>query len=105
MWIRHKFLALPAFQVRTCHLSSNRAGTNQCELGYQIVELLRIVPWEGGHLRSAFNLEHAYGVRFLNHSVNIRAVLWQVSEVNLFFVMIADQFNGIFEDGHHAQAE
>jgi hypothetical protein len=50
-------------------------------------------------------LEHPDGVRLADRLIDIGAILREVSEVNVFSVVIVDQFDTVFKNSHHAQPE
>ncbi len=56
-------------------------------------------------MRAAFHLEHSDGVGLLQRGINLRVVLREMRQFDLFVIVIANEFDGIFEHGHHAEAE
>src|SRR5256885_3873967 len=97
MRISDPLLSLSALQIWIGHMADNRPRANQCDLHHQIIKMLGMISRQRGHLRTALDLEHAYGVSLLNYFVNIRLVLREMRKINFFFVMMANQINRIFE--------
>jgi hypothetical protein len=56
-------------------------------------------------LRAAFHLKHAHGVGLPQCGINQRDRQRKMRQVDFFVVVMANQFDGILEHGHHAKAE
>jgi hypothetical protein len=97
-------LALAAAHVGVHHFADDGAGTDDGDLDNEIVKADGGVVGDGGHLGSALDLEHAYGVGFAEGLVDER-VFGEGGEVDFGAVMAGDEFDAVFEDGHHAEAE
>src|SRR6202042_2332115 len=94
---------LPASHVGMHHLADDRAGTNNRNLDYQVVELPRRVAWNGRHLRSALNLKHPHRIGSAKRVVNVFIVLWKLSKINWHAVVFGYKREAIFHYGHHAE--
>src|SRR5579864_6473482 len=64
MCIGDRLLTLPPSQVGIGHAALYWAGTDDCNLGGEIVEDLRLVERQRRHLRTTLDLEHSDGVSF-----------------------------------------
>jgi len=52
-----------------------------------------------------FHLKQSHGVGLLQCGIDFRIILRKMRQVNFFVIVVSDQFDGIFEHGHHAKAE
>ena len=98
------FLALAAAHVGMHHFADDGAGANDGDLDDDVVEAAWGVVGEGGHLGAAFDLEHADGVGLAESFVD-EGIFGEGGEIDWVAVVLRDEFEGIFEDGHHAEAE
>ena len=57
------------------------------------------------HLRPALNLEHANRIRLLQGGINHGIIRRQHGQIHIFFIVIANQCERIFERCHHAEAQ
>src|ERR1051326_2829975 len=105
MRVSDRLFTLAALQIRICHLADDWPRANQRYLHNQIVEPLRVVPRQRRHLRARFDLKHAYRIRLANGVVNVLLVWRQMGEIDLLFIVFANQINGFLDRGHHAQAK
>ena len=99
-----RFPALAAAHIRMHHFSDDGAGADDGDLDDEVVEAVGAVARERGHLRAAFDLEHADGVGALEDFVDF-GIFGEVGEVDGVAVVLGDEGEAIFEDGHHAEAE
>ena len=76
----------------------------QGNLDNKVIELLRVVTRQRGHLRSGFDLKHPDRIGFLKNAVNL-ILLRQLREIDFVAIVHRYQFQAIFEHCHHAQAE
>ena len=97
-------LALAAAHVGVHHFADDGAGADDGYLHDEIVEADGRVVGDGGHLRAAFHLEHAYGVGLAEGFVDER-IFRQRGEIDFFFVVARDELDAVLQHGHHAQAE
>src|SRR5579859_3449274 len=106
-WVKafHRFASLAAFQIRMNHFANDRPGPNDRDLHHNVVKAFWSQTRQAGHLRAAFDLKHAHGVRFLQSIVNSRIIRRQTAEVNFPAIIFANDFQRIFQYSHHAQAE
>ena len=87
------------------HLADDGAGADDGDLHHDVVETLGAQARKARHLRAAFDLEHADGVGLLQGGIDLRIVGGKMRQVDFFVIVVADEFDGIFEHGHHAEAE
>src|SRR2546422_8055625 len=99
------FPALSTFEERVHHVADDRPRTDDRDLHHDVVKLFRLQARQARHLRAAFYLEHSDCVGLLQRGIHGRIVSRQVREINFFFVVIADEFDRVFQYGHHAEAE
>ena len=99
------FAALAAAQKWVQHFTDDGAGADDGYLHHDVVEALGAQARQAGHLGAAFHLEQADGVGFLQCAVNLRVILRKMREVHFFVIGIANEADGIFKHGHHAEAE
>src|SRR5262249_11708803 len=97
--------ALPAFQIWMNHISDDRARAAERYLYNDVVKALGAHAGQTGHLRAASDLEHSNGIRFLQRGIDIAVAGRQVSKIDVLAIMIADEFQRIFKNRHHAKAE
>ncbi len=100
-----RFPARAAIEVRVHHVAHDRAGADDGDFDYEVVEVLRLQARQRRHLRAAFHLEHADGVALLERLVDGGIVLRELAEIDLFVPVIADELEAVFENGHHAEPE
>ena len=103
-WI-HLFPPRPPVQIRMHHLPYNRPRTDQRDLHHQVIKGFRTQPRQGGLLRPAFHLKHPDGVALLQRFVDLRIVLRQLPQIDLFLPVIPDQHQAILQRRHHPQPE
>ena len=97
-------LSLTAAHVGMHHFADDGAGADDGDLDDDVVEAARRVVGEGSHLRAAFDLEHSDGVGVAESLVD-EGIFGQGSEIDLGVVVPRNEFERVFEDGHHAEAE
>src|SRR6202022_2420707 len=97
------FLLAPP-HVRGHHLADDWPRPNDGDLNNNVIELLRVIPWQGSHLSSALDFNHADWIRLLQSAVAL-IILRQLREVDSVAVMLWDQLQTIFEHSHHAQTK
>ncbi len=105
MRIGDVFASLAALQKWIHHLADDRAGTDDRDLHHNVVEVFGAQARQTRHLRAAFHLEQPDGVGLLQRGVYRWIVLRKMREVHFFVIVVANEFDGIFEHGHHAEAE
>ena len=105
MRIRDFFSPLAALQEWIHHLPDDGAGTNDGDLHHHIVEAHGTQSRKAGHLSAAFYLEHPHGIGLLERGIHLPIVGWKMRKIDFFVVVIANEFDGIFEHGHHAEPE
>ena len=105
MRIGDVFAPLAALQKRIHHLADDRAGADDRHLHHDVVKLFRTQARQARHLRAAFHLEQADGVGLLQRGIYRRIVLRKMRQVDFFVIVVANEFDGILEHGHHAEAE
>src|SRR5215469_165393 len=98
-----RFAALTAFQIRMNHFAHDRPGTNDADLHHDVVKTGGVHAREESHLSAALDLEHANRVGFLQRLINKKISGGQSPEVDLFAIIVADNFQRIFEHSHHAE--
>ena len=99
------FPALPALKERVHHVADDRARANDRDLHYDVVKPFRPQAGQTRHLRAAFYLEHSNGVGFLKRGVHVGIISGQMREIHFFMVVIADEFDRVFQNSHHTEAE
>ena len=105
MRIGNVFASLAAKNKRIHHLADDRAGADDRDLHHDVIEAQRTQARQGCHLRAAFHLKHADGVGLLQGGIHRRVILRKVGQVDFFVIVVTNEFDGILEHGHHAQAE
>ena len=83
----------------------DRAGADQRDLDDQVVELPRLQPGQGGHLRAGLHLEHPDRVGPLQHRVDRGVGRLQLVQLDLPPVVLGDQVDHQVQRGEHAQPE
>ena len=96
--------SLPAVEERLDHAADDRPGADDGHLHDDVVEALRRVARQRGHLRAALDLKHADGVGLIEHLVDQRIVLRQVGQVDVYFFLLPDERDGLFDGLQHSQA-
>ena len=74
-----RFASLAALQIRMHHFAHDGARPDDGDLHHDVVKTFWPQARQASHLRAAFDLKHADGVRFLQRVVNNMVVGWQVS--------------------------
>ena len=105
MGIGDFFASLAALQKWIHHLADDGAGADDRDLHHDVVKLLRTQARQARHLRAAFHLKQAHGVGLLQRGIDRRVILRKMRQVDFLVIVIANEFDGIFEHGHHAEAE
>ena len=105
MRIGDVFASLAPLQKRIHHLPHDRPRPDDRHLHHDVVKLPGPQARQARHLRPAFHLKHSHRVGLLQRGINRRIVLRQMRQVDFFVIVIANEFDGILEHGHHAQAE
>ena len=105
MRIFDRLASQPAIQVRMDHIADNRTGPNDRNLHDNVIKLLRPQSRETRHLRPTFDLKHANRVCLLQRWVNLWVVGWQMSQINFFTVIFANNLNRLFQHRHHSQTQ
>ena len=100
-----RLASLAALQIRMHHFAHDRPRPDDGDLHHDVVKTFWPQARQASHLRAALDLKHADGVGLLQRIVNDRIIGGQASQVDLFAVILLDDFQRIFEHGHHAQAE
>src|SRR5579884_2347737 len=105
MGVAHLFEMLSSFQKGIHHFADNGAWSNDRHLNHDIVKDLRTITRQCGHLRTAFYLEEPDGIGTLQRVIHLRIVLRKLRQINIVAIMLRDQLNTVFENGHHAEPE
>ena len=82
MGVGDGLLARAPPQVRVDHVPDDRPRPDDRDLDHEVVEVGGLEPRQRGHLGAALHLEHADGVRLLQHRVDLGVVRRQVREVH-----------------------
>ena len=69
-------------EIRMDHVPHDGARPDDRDLDHEVVEVGGLEPRQRGHLGAALHLEHADGVRLLQHRVDLGVVRRQVREVH-----------------------
>src|SRR3984885_15350236 len=86
------------------HLAHNRTGPDDRHLNDEIVKLLRIIPRQGSHLGATLDLEHTDGIGTLQRAIDL-VIFRQLCQIHFVAVVFWNQFQAVFENGHHTKAE
>ena len=105
MRISYGFLSLPSPHVGMHHFSNNGAGPDDGDLHHEIVELDRSIARKRSHLRPAFDLKHSNCVRASQRFIDGRIVGRKLRQIDRFAVVFGNQFQTVFEHGHHPEAQ
>src|SRR6266849_1506649 len=105
MVISDFFLAEPPLHVRVDHLAHDGSWADDGDLYHYVVEALRTVARQGGHLCAAFHLKHSHRIGTFQHFIDLRVVLRKLSQVEWLLMVPGYQFEAVFEHGHHAEAK
>ena len=97
-------LSLPPVEERMHHAADDRPRPDDRHLHDDVVELLRGVPRQRGHLRAALDLEEPDGVGLVQHPVDLRVVLRQVREVDVDGFVRADHRDHLLDRREHPEA-
>ena len=73
------------------HVADDRAGPDDRHLHHDVVKLFRPHARQARHLRAAFDLKHADGVRLLHGGIRCGIIFRKMRQIDFFAVMIADQ--------------
>ncbi len=106
-WVRigDFFASLAAQDEGIHHLAHDWPGADDRDLHDDVVEAFWKQARQRRHLRAAFHLEQSHRVGLLQRGIHLRIVRRKVRQIDLFVIVVADEFDGIFEHGHHAEAE
>ena len=75
------------------HVSHDGTGSNNRDLDHDIVEVCGPQSRQARHLCTAFNLKHSDRVGALQCIVNSLVVLWQMREIDLLTIRLANQID------------
>ena len=101
----HRFLPVPATQIGVHHVALDRAGAHDRDLDHQVVECARAQARQHVHLRAAFHLEHADGIRAGQHRIGRGVVLRHAVQRKARPARLLDQREGAADAAEHAKAE
>ncbi len=88
------------------HVALDRAGADDRDLHHQVVEIARLEARQHAHLRPAFHLEHADGIRLAQHVVDFGLFRRDVGEGQLLAAaMLVDQVEALADAGQHAERQ
>src|SRR5262249_35103861 len=87
------------------HLTHDWSRTDDCHLHNDVIKTHRAQARQARHLRAAFYLEHSNRISLLQRGVNLLVVCRKMREIDFFVIVIADQFDGVFDHRHHAEPE
>ena len=102
---------LAVFQIRVHHAALNRPGPHDGHFHHQVVITARLQARQHGHLRPAFDLEHAHRVGFANHVEGLRVLfrngvqLDRREQGGLAASPLVDQFHAAPNRRQHAQRQ
>jgi len=57
------------------------------------------------HLRTALHLKHADRIGALQRAIHLRVVPWKLAHLEWLFIVLGNQIEAVFQDGHHAQPQ
>jgi hypothetical protein len=77
--------------MRKHHVALDRPGADDRHLDHQVIELLRAQPWQHVHLRPAFHLEYAQGIRPAQHAVGLGAIEGDAGQIEIQPLVPAQQ--------------
>ena len=103
--VGHGFEALLAAQVRVDRVPLDGARADDRHLHDQVVQVRRPRLGQRLHLRPALDLEHAHGVRGLEHREHLGDLLRDPVEVEADGAVVLDKPDGLVDGGEHAEAE
>ncbi len=103
--VAHRYLALPAVQIRMHRAALDRAGTHQRDLDHQVVVTTRFQARQHAHLRAALDLEHAHGIGGADHVVGGFVAFGNVLQGEGAAPFRADECQRLANGGEHAQGQ
>ncbi|MNQ46344.1 hypothetical protein D3C85_601570 [compost metagenome] len=103
--IDDRLLAIAAAQVGMNHVPLDRPGADDGDLDHQVVESLRPQARQHRHLRTRFDLEHAYGVGAADHRVGGEVFRRQGRQGPALTPMTLDQVEAAPQCTEHAEGE
>ena len=77
-WVFHRFQPLTPTQIGMHHIALNGARAHNRHLHHQIIKGARFQPRQHIHLRAAFHLKHANGIRTPQHGIGFSTIARQV---------------------------
>ena len=104
--IGDRLLAAAAAQIGMHHVALDRAGAHDRDFDDQVVEVLRLEPRQHGHLRAAFDLEHAERIGAVEHVVDGRFLGGDGGEGQIARrIAFPTKIERLADAGQHAEAE
>ena len=104
MRITDFFLALAAAHVGMHHFANDGTRPDNGHLHHDVVEARGRVVRNRCHLCTALYLEHAHGVGLAQRRIHL-LIFRQLRKVHMLSIMARNEFDGVLEHRHHAQAE
>jgi hypothetical protein len=101
MRIRHRLASLPPHEERVDHLANNGPRPDDSHLYHNVVEMRGMQARQARHLCSALDLKHADRVGLLQRAINHRIVGGQQGKIDIFFIVLTNERERVFERGHH----
>src|SRR5215470_14948908 len=94
-----------AIQIGVNHFADDRPRANDRDLHHDVVKFFWFEPRQTGHLRATLDLKKSDRVGGAQSGIDSFIVFRQTAQVNFFFLVIANEPNRIFQNGHHSEAE
>ena len=105
MRIRNFFAPLAALQKRIHHLADDGSRPDDRHLHHNVIKTFRPQARQARHLRPAFHLKQPDRVRLLQRRIDRGIILRKMRQIDFLAIVVANQFDRIFEHSHHSQAE
>ncbi len=103
--IGNRLTAFAAGEKRMHHVALDGAGADNGHFHHQIVETPRFQPWQHGHLRAGFDLEHAHGVGLADHGVSGWILGRHIGQCHVFATPVGHQRQATADGREHAERE
>ncbi len=105
MRIGDRLLTVATSQVRMHHTALDGAGTDEGDLDDEVVEAAWFVARQGVHLGARLDLEDTDRFSGTEQLVDPRIVVRQFGHVDLFPMVLFDQFKSEIDEREHTEAE
>src|SRR5688572_26121533 len=105
MRIGDRLQSLSPREVSLEHVADDRAGPNDRDLDDDVIKSTRLRLWQECDLGAALDLKHPDRVGVLQRLVNLRVIMRDLVEIEIFAVMFTNERDRVTQHGHHSQTK